>query len=732
MGPTLKYPTAAVDGGGPLNIWANPTRVGAVDGSTSDVTMPGGGDATNYLYCSTFGYAIPATAAIDGIKLEILASGTQAVTSSLRLTKTAGVPVGSDLGAGTDCFPVTTLDWTTYGGETELWGTTWTPAAINATGFGAGVQAANSTGGGSAGIDAIRITVYWHIGNQDVPKRYLYKVLTNTGAYIGNLPNVISEFGFTQDINTAGSQITIECAVSPDTSRLPSEALTDEAGNILTDENSSGLQSETTAPIVAPGNFNTNALIKNGNALKVFEYSYYYPNGKCMFLGQMERWEADFGGDGNDTIKILAYSDGQDLDNYLVRGNPYTYTLDQSNTTSNATAIISEGYSWDRYGQTWTVGTGVTNLGAINIALSGTANVTVKVFSSPTSYTELASVTKAISLGGITEVSFAFPVTIVTTPGNSLFFTVKVDSGQSCTIYYQNSNIYANGQMYNSNYGGGGGGAYASLTADLWFKTFSGAGSTIGTFTSLDPSTGMLKTFMDDYIARGGLISYASNSIDATGLILSYGLNTNTTFEAIRAVNSISPNGFYFYVDLGTDVLYFKKSKTVADITLTKGRHLSKIKFVATIENLRNQVYFTGGLVAGYNLYKTYQDATSMGLYKPKLDRKTDNRVTVSATADAIGGSALAEQKDESYQTVVSILDRTMDITLLKPGLILGFNGFGTFADNVLAQIVAVNYTPEVATLTLGILPKRLTPEFDKITRGLIAQQTIANPAIPS
>jgi hypothetical protein len=143
-------------------------------------------------------------------------------------------------------------------------------------------------------------------------------------------------------------------------------------------------------------------------------------------------------------------------------------------------------------------------------------------------------------------------------------------------------------------------------------------------------------------------------------------------------------------------------------------------------------VFFTGGPTSGVNLYKSYANTGSVDLYGPKLKRLSDNRVTVAATADAIGQSAIIEGFDENYQTTVTILDTTMDITLLKPGLLIGFNGFGTFVDQILAQIVRVEYTPAEAKLTLGILPKRLHPEFEKITRGLIAQQTLANPTAPS
>ena len=73
-----------------------------------------------------------------------------------------------------------------------------------------------------------------------------------------------------------------------------------------------------------------------------------------------------------------------------------------------------------------------------------------------------------------------------------------------------------------------------------------------------------------------------------------------------------------------------------------------------------------------------------------------------------------------------------MDLTTLKPGLVIGFNGFGTFVDQLLLQIVRIDYTPEYATLTLGIMPKRMSLTLQQITKGLLAQETIANPTSPS
>jgi hypothetical protein len=244
----------------------------------------------------------------------------------------------------------------------------------------------------------------------------------------------------------------------------------------------------------------------------------------------------------------------------------------------------------------------------------------------------------------------------------------------------------------------------------------------------------MLTAFMSNYASRGGLITYNAGSVQATGLSLTYTFTTNTIYEAIKAMLTLAPDGFYYYVDLATDILYFKQASTSADVLLTKDANISSLHVVATIENVKNNVYFSGGIPSGSttNLYKSYQDSGSISLYGQKLDRRSDNRVTLSATADAIGTSAIAEEKDEQYQTVVKVLDLTMDISQLHVGQVVGFRNYGTFVDQLLEQIVRIDYTPEEATLTLGVLPRRLVPEFERVTRGLIAEQTIANPSVPS
>jgi hypothetical protein len=720
--------------------WTNVSNaVGAADGNSAfdgNIGPGGGGNhSPSALSTSAHGFNLPVGAVIDGIELEALVSSGFSFDQSISIgTSTKGSTstpgIGQPWNGG----------WNIYGSSTSLWGQTWTAADINSSSFGATLLAYPSHSTDNISIDSVRITVWWHSAPADVPKRYEAKVYNN-GQYLGNVPTPVLDFSYSHEINTAGAQITIQVPFSIDTAYLPSQgALTDESGATLTDETGSPLYSDGAVNLVSLGT--GSALIKSGNQVIVWEYGYYYPNGHIVFRGTIERWEASFGGDSQDeSINILCYSDGSDLDNFMLLGAPFVYTVDQSQTAQNASATIynstaDKGFGYNYYGQSFTIGSGVTNLGGIYLLLNGSANVTLQVFSAATSTTPLASVTVAVGTAGAQQVLLGLANHLIVTPGQTLFFAATVDAGQSITIYYDTANPYSGGVMYQANYGGGsGGGGLGAITgSDLYFQTASSNGQTVATYSNQDPTTGMLAGFMADYRSRGGNVVYNSSSIQATGLSLTYQFNTNTIYEGIQAILSVAPYGFYYYVDLATDTLYFKQASTTPDVLITKGKNISKVTIIATIENIFNLVYFSGGVASGgtTNLYANYQSPTSIALYGPKLERLSDNRVTDQGTADAIGNSAVQESSVEQYQTTVTVLDKTMDISLLRPGQIVGFRGFGTFVDTILSQIVRVDRTPDYATLTLGVLPPRLDLSLESITRGLIAQETIDNPATPS
>lgn len=681
-------------------------------------------------------------AVIDGIQVDIdrMGPGNYISDYSVQLMKNNGsnvsVAVGSNY-AKTAPWP-NSLGWATratYGGPSDLWGTTWTAAELTNAWFGVAVAAQNSnvSAGVTASVQFIGVTVYWHPKPADVKKRYQCKVYNRAGTFLGSIPQLSSVFSLSQDINTAGAQISLKCPLSIDTAQLQSTgSLQDETGADLQDESGNSLLTEGSVPLVSVGT--GTGLIRNGNRVIVTEVSYWYPTGRVLFRGTIENWRASIG--DSDELTMLVYSDGSDLDNYMLLGGTQTYTLDQSQTTNTqSSAISTSGTTHDWEGQTFTVGAGVTNLAAITVYLTGTAHVTLSVYDSAVSGSQnlLTSIKQTVTAAA-GEVQFNFANHVNVTPGAKYFFGVAPDDGETISIAYSNTgaSTYAGGEWYrnyvtNNNTWG------LNNTVDLYFKTYSSTGQTTATFGTQDPSTGMLKSIIDEYRGRGGLINYSSTSIDATGISVPYSMTTNTVLDGIKAMLDLSPTTFYWYVEIATNTLYFKKTNTTADVKLVKGRHINGIDLSASIENMVNNFYFSGGEVSpGVNLYKVYSDSTSIALYGPRLDRRSDNRVTLTATADAVGTSAIATQKDEVFQTTVTLSDSTIDTASLHVGQVVGFAGFGSFIDSLLMEVVRVDYTPDETTLTLGALPKQLNEEVERINRELIALQTIANPTNPS
>ncbi len=155
------YPkTAANDSSIGTVAWSNPSRVTSDDNSEADASL--NCNSSNYLKATNFGFFIPPSSTVSGIQVEWKKRGSVAsaiLDNAVRIVK--GGTIGSqDKSSGTN-WP-TTAATTTYGGQTDLWGETWTVADINSTSFGAALSAKETPcAGASAFLDAVRITVYY-------------------------------------------------------------------------------------------------------------------------------------------------------------------------------------------------------------------------------------------------------------------------------------------------------------------------------------------------------------------------------------------------------------------------------------------------------------------------------------------------------------------------------------------------------------------------------------------
>jgi hypothetical protein len=725
---STKLPTVGSNVGGgypPDASWSNPSRITADDGSSASIGFFEGGQDGDLLVGSSFDFQqLPPEAVIDGIQVDIDGSNTGCFGSViLGITGATVKDVGALNGP--------------YGSSTDLWGlTTIDPADI--ANISVSIALSDVSGGdGIASVDYVSITVFWHIemsntADADVPTRFDYKVYSRDGDYLGLLPKVTSKFGFAQDINTAGSQIVVTCGKFV-TNEVTASPLLTEGGDIITTEDDLPIMATSTELLVTTGNSPDNAIFKNSNRVKVWMYNSYYPNGKLMFSGQINKIEFKYGG-ADPTVKLTIYSDGLDLNNYIARGYPFAYTNDVSQATQNLSLVANFTYpGWTTYGQTWVTGAGVTNIGSIRLMLKGTADVTVSVYDGPNGNL-LGSSTKAVSVGAATAIDFDFPSLIPATPDTEYFFAIWLNTGQTINVYMYNPGPYASGNAWQSDYSGGsGGGSFYSGTADLYFVTKSGVPTTTTTYTSDDPVSDMAHGILLDYNSRGGYIT--EGDFEATGLSLTYTFVVATILDAIKKILELCPSGYYSYTDLGTSQIDIKQMSVTPDFTVVRGRHITELNLALTIEQVKNYLLLSGGDTGGgVNLYREYTDTESASAYGIRTSTKSDNRITLSATADAIGDSFTEENADEVQQTTLLVKDTDIDITMLVPGKTIGFKNFGNFIDDMVLQIVRrePNFSDGVVSLTLGRLPVRMNDEVQRLSREMLNEQTINNPSAPS
>jgi hypothetical protein len=709
----------------PNASWSDPDGVTGVGDPASIGFFEGGQDGDS-LVIDQFGFELPDFAIIDGVSINVTGSQT-------------GTYGDISLSAGIDAVDIGALNQT-YGDSTDLWGAdSISVADVNDSSFGATIQTGDVSGGdGIAEISLVEITVYWHIDitapESDVPTRIDYKVYANDGTFLGLLPKVTSKLGFAQDINSAGAAIEITCGKFVKNEVTVSPLLTED-GEVITTEDDLPILAASTDLVIAPGNSPDKAIFKNGNRVKAWLYNRYYPNGKLVFSGQINRVAFKYGG-ADASVKMVVYSDGLDLNNFIARGYPFSYTTDVSQTSQNGYVTVTEsskGAGWQRYGQSWIVGGSVTNVGAIVLKLKGTATVTLSVYDNVNGNL-IGSVSRSVANGSATDVQFEMAQLLSVVSSDEVFMAVSVNPGQSIRVYkHGTSSTYANGSMYSSSYSGGsGGGSYVATTGDFYFITKYGTPTTTATYSTDDPTTDMAHGILLDYNARGGYIT--ERDFEATGLSVTYTFVVATIFDALKKVLELSPTGYYHYIDLGTAEIDIKQISAGADFTVVRGRHINELNLALTIEQVKNYLLFSGGETAGVNLYRDYSDSESSTFYGLRTATQSDNRVTVAGTADAIGDSFIEENSDEKQETTLIIKDEHVDITQFTPGKTIGFKNFGNFIDDMVLQIVRrePNFSDGISVLTLGQLPIRMNDRIQAINRGLMNQQTINNPSAPS
>ena len=271
-----------------------------------------------------------------------------------------------------------------------------------------------------------------------------------------------------------------------------------------------------------------------------------------------------------------------------------------------------------------------------------------------------------------------------------------------------------------------------SYGAELDNYIIESGGFTQVDWLSKDPST-ILKDVIDLYQAQGGIVDYDNTTIDDTDTVVTYTFNTATTLDGIKKSLELAPSDWFWYLDMRNNLINFHNRPTTPDHTFVLGKHIKELDVEQYIDDITNVVYFSGGDTGGgNNLFLKYTDPTSETNYRRGLKLYSDNRVTLSSSADIIANSELERNSAPRYRSSVVIVDKVYDIESIQLGDLIAFRNFDNYVDDLEMQVVGIDYSPDAIRLQLDTLLPRVSKRLEDIKRNLDKQETLANPTAPS
>lgn len=253
--------------------------------------------------------------------------------------------------------------------------------------------------------------------------------------------------------------------------------------------------------------------------------------------------------------------------------------------------------------------------------------------------------------------------------------------------------------------------------------------NTTRTYTAQTHDT-IFKSVLDTNPSK---MSYDNSSIQSTAVNISPTFRLNTKLEGLQSVFNQTDPGWFWYGNVADNNVYLQERASTPHHTLILGKHIQSIALRRSIEDLRNTIYFVGGDTGGGAiLYKKYEDAASIALWRQGVHRITDRRYTVAASAQRYADKIMDRFAGAIYTTTVTIPSEQIEIENVLLGQVVGFANFGNFVDDVTLQIVGRRYSPTGLTLELGEVLDRQQDIIDNIREDVQGEQFDQIPNAPS
>ena len=552
----------------------------------------------------------------------------------------------------------------------------------------------------------------------------------NTVEYLATWKDVISDFKYDYEINSAGSQLNVVLARGAEQ--------TGEGTDLEFD-----LQ------------------------VQIFQIDDDHPTGELVFVGKVANYVVD---ENTDKVEVQIIGYGSELNNYLVTSGENRVGIQPIYNSD-----ISVGFWGNAAHQVFTVDRQI-KLRKLVVRSNGSGNIPVRIYKGTPggTLTVLAGTAFETQVAGnilVAESALSDNNTsldrsdilfddVTLYPNTQYFVDFFWTDGASIDLQSSGSSDIGAvaspfGRVYlgtatinNASFPIG----LSSTNPQLYMEIWENTGSTTVQYNSQDPSD-ILRSILDNYQTQGGRLVYDA-SIQDTGTTVSYTFKSSTSFDALKKCLELASAGWFFYIDQAENKVYFKPKSTTPDHTFIIGKHFSKLTYEKRTDPIVNVIYFTGGDIGGYNLFKVYEDEASIELYGRKLLNYSDNRVTLEATADLIANTILTNKSDPEIRVPLEVL-QNYPIDTINPGDVVTFrNNKGEIGEMSLwdvgnwdeaywdynvfnpatyeLQIARFGRDGDSVNATLSTTPPDVNKRVEDINRNLEKQQTANNPDQPS
>lgn len=681
-------------------------------------TAGGGADKTDYIKVSNFGFALPATATIDGIELVIDAS-----------EYAAG---GGTVGAQVDYIKVRI--YYTY------------------------INILSAIGEASGFLYSPSV----HRLKQD--KKFRHLIFDNKDNFIGeHTSKVVSETTWKEALNNLMSNIDVTLDQNEMTGELSVDVLATESDENLTTESDQDLLADISSPSgVGPG---TN--VEVGNNIEIYSsfgsfdelltesgepvlteddelimVNTGFPLGKRIWTGFMSDFELSFGGEENVITKYLSHSQAfanimfetKDTANIVIAGatGGFLRAVESSGSTSDTTRI-AQVITAPNTAKESRVSIQMRN----DYTLNSGARVSVYNGNNPAS---------PGSLVGTVDATLVYnPDSYPTTQTLEFTFPASFDivSGQQYIIYLDSVDTYKTGgsglwplnALAGSGYAGGNAWTYSPAAgwvdtgADMVMTIWTGGGLTTVTYVNTDPIQ-IARDAIDFARTRGSRATWTVDSMPLSGTQSNFTFKANTVDEVLAKVLELLPDGWFSRYDFGDNIVYMQPRPTQVARYYRRGEDVESLVISRTLRKLINDVYFVGG--GNPALFDRTTDTASINAWRRGLDKKSNTEVTDQAISTVLSNADINRYKNPLNAGTITAIPVNFSVEEIILGELEGFSNFGSWVDNLQLQLVSKTYHPDTMEGELGVLLAPIEQRVDDINRDLINKKQENLPTSPS